>query len=415
MRVEPRPEVDEVVTTSPVRTALIAAAVIVLGYVAGFATVVVIVALILMLFLHELGHYLTAKAAGMKVTEFFIGFGPRIWSFHRGETEYGFKVIPAGAYVRIIGMSNLEEVDPAEEERTYRAKPYWRRMSVALAGSAMHFLIAFLLVFVIFSGFGLADYDSDRWKIGVVSGPALEAGLDIGDRIVTIDGEHFESFDALSEHLRANPGEVASVVVSRDGAERTFEVTLARRNPSTGEKVGFLGIRPEYDRVRVDPLSGAGRSVKEVGTTIWGSIRGLGHVFSPDGLSGYVDTLSNAGEEGDEPEVGPGAEDRFLSPVGAVRFASQALASSIVDVLGFLFAINVFVGVFNLVPLLPLDGGHVVIATYEKIRSMLSGRRYQADVAKLLPLTYAVFVILVVIGVSALWIDIVDPVDNPFE
>src|SRR4029079_19291502 len=98
--------------------------------------------------LHELGHFLTAKKAGMKCTEFFIGFGPRIWSFRRGETEYGVKAIPAGAYVKIIGMNHLEEVDPSDEERTYRRKPFWRRLSVAVGGSTMHFLIAFVLICV---------------------------------------------------------------------------------------------------------------------------------------------------------------------------------------------------------------------------------------------------------------------------
>ena len=107
---------------------------------------IVILAIVVMITLHELGHFVMAKRAGMKATEFFLGFGPKLWSTRRGETEYGIKLIPAGAYVRIIGMSNLEEVDPADEERTYRAKPYWRRLSVAVAGSTMHFILAFVLI-----------------------------------------------------------------------------------------------------------------------------------------------------------------------------------------------------------------------------------------------------------------------------
>ncbi|HEY5698935.1 MAG TPA: site-2 protease family protein, partial [Acidimicrobiales bacterium] len=117
-------------------------ALVALGLFGGWPILAVVVSLIVMIFMHELGHYITAKRAGMKVTEFFIGFGPRIWSFQRGETEYGVKAIPAGAYVRIIGMNSLEEVDPADESRTYRQKSYPRRMSVAVAGSAMHFLMA---------------------------------------------------------------------------------------------------------------------------------------------------------------------------------------------------------------------------------------------------------------------------------
>src|SRR5207248_7526923 len=118
-------------------------------------TIGVLVAIIAMIMLHELGHFVMAKRAGMKVTEFFLGFGPRLWSFRRGETEYGVKAIPAGGYVRIIGMSNVDEVDPGDEDRTYRAKPYRDRLGVAVAGSTMHFLIAAVLLFVVFFGVGL--------------------------------------------------------------------------------------------------------------------------------------------------------------------------------------------------------------------------------------------------------------------
>ena len=123
---------------------------------------IVVLSLVFMIFMHELGHYLTAKRAGMKVTEFFIGFGPRIWSFTRGETEYGVKLIWAGAYVKILGMNNLEEVDPADESRTYRQKSYPSRLSVAVAGSAMHFLMALVLLFMIFGVVGRSVNQSRR-------------------------------------------------------------------------------------------------------------------------------------------------------------------------------------------------------------------------------------------------------------
>src|SRR3712207_5048135 len=140
-----RAAVDEQVqprTGSFVGLALILALFALAGIAGGLNLLVIIAAIVVMIFLHELGHYLTAKWAGMKVTEFFIGFGPRIWSFRRGETEYGVKAIPAGGYVKIIGMHNLEQVDPADEARTYRQQPFWRRLSVAVAGSTMHFIIA---------------------------------------------------------------------------------------------------------------------------------------------------------------------------------------------------------------------------------------------------------------------------------
>ncbi|HSP03638.1 MAG TPA: site-2 protease family protein, partial [Acidimicrobiales bacterium] len=146
---------DEERGTSPVRLAILAGLVAWLGIAGGWAPLVVVFGVVVMIFLHELGHYLAAKWGGMKVTEFFIGFGPRIWSFQRGETEYGLKVIPAGAYVKVIGMNNLDEVDPADEGKTYRQASYPRRMAVAVAGSTMHFLQAILLLFVLYSFVGV--------------------------------------------------------------------------------------------------------------------------------------------------------------------------------------------------------------------------------------------------------------------
>src|SRR5688500_18380506 len=160
-----------------VRLALILAGIVVLGaWFGALSTVVIIAALLVMIFLHELGHYLTARWAGMKVTEYFLGFGPRLWSVRKGETEYGIKAIPAGGYVRIIGMNNLEEVDPADEPRTYRQKLFWRRLSVAVAGSAVHFFLAFLLLWVLNGFVGIVDYESPRLAVGNLS------ELDDGDR-----------------------------------------------------------------------------------------------------------------------------------------------------------------------------------------------------------------------------------------
>ena len=151
-----------------------------------------ILAIVLMIFLHELGHYLAARWSGMKVTEFFIGFGPRIWSFRRGETEYGIKAIPAGAYVKIPGMTSLEDVDPADEARSYRQAPFHNRLAVAVAGSTMHFLVAFLLLIVQFAFIGHPD--GDRWQIGNISpgSAAQAAGLHEGDRLVRFDGRTVE-------------------------------------------------------------------------------------------------------------------------------------------------------------------------------------------------------------------------------
>jgi len=395
-----------------VRLALIVLGIVLLGLWTSIPTMGVIVALIVVIFMHELGHYVTAKWAGMKVTEFFIGFGPRLWSFRKGETEYGIKAIPAGAYVRIIGMHNLEQVDPSEENRTYRQKPYWRRMSVALAGSVMHFLMAIVLMFVLLLGWGLHDFDSDHWRVGAISkletgpSPAMDAGLELGDKIVSVDGQEVGSFDALAKYLRSKPGEDVAIVVERDGELRGLEATLANRNLD-GEPVGFLGIGPEYLRVREGPVNATIHSVTETGQMMWLSVQGIATFFNPGNFDNYVDRVMNEPPE----ELGiEGEGNRLLSPVGAVQIASRAAETSWPDLIHFLFLINVFIGVFNLVPLLPLDGGHVAIATYERIRSR-RGQRYFADVAKLLPLTYAVVLVLVLVGVSALYLDITQPLD----
>lgn len=399
---------DETETTGGgLRLAILVAVVIGLGLKVGLAVILIIVALIVMIFLHELGHYVMAKAAGMKVTEFFLGFGPKIWSFRRGETEYGVKAIPAGAYVKIIGMSNLDEVDPADEDRTYRAKPYWRRLSVAVAGSTMHFILAFALALVVFIGFGTADPDSDNWSLRTVSGPAQKAGLQSGDRIDSIDGRRFANFAAMSAYIRSKPGGDVEVVVNRDGNARSFRIPLAEENPD-GEQVGYLGVSPDFDMQHASLIEGADRSVSEFGRIAKGSVIGLGRLFSPDGFNGYVDHLT-----GDEKtKTGPAQyEDRPTSVVGIVQVGGQLAENGLVEVFYLLFAVNVFIGIFNLTPLLPFDGGHVAIATYEKIRSMISGRRYHADVAKLMPLAYAVVLVLAVLFVTTIYLDIVNPVD----
>lgn len=400
--------------TSWVRRLLIAAAVIFIGMRVSLSTLGVIAALLFFIFMHELGHYLTARWAGMKVTEFFLGFGPRIWSFKRGETEYGIKPIPLGAYVRIIGMTNLEEVDPAEEARTYRQKPYWRRLSVAVAGSTMHFLMAIALAFAVVSVVGTPDRTSADWTVGVIStfesgpSPAEEAGLELGDRIVAVDGRSFETFDDLALHLRDRPGQTVELEVVRNGEELTLTTTLAERN-TEGEPVGFLGVGPQHPNTRMDPFSGAVEAVKTTGSTMVQSVTALGQFFSPSGIGGYVDTLTADAPAAGPGEVTEGAENRLLSPVGAVQVANQAAGAGLREFLSFLFLINVFIGVFNLLPMLPFDGGHVVIATYERIRSR-KGQRYFADVSKLMPVTYAVIVVLLTVAVSALYLDISNPI-----
>ncbi|MBW3615645.1 MAG: site-2 protease family protein [Actinobacteria bacterium] len=408
-------------------TAAVAAATVATG---TTKTVAVVVALIVMIMLHELGHFLTAKWGGMKVTEFFVGFGPRLWSFRKGETEYGVKAIPAGGYVKIIGMNNLDKIeDPADEPRTYRQQPFPQRFAVAVAGSTMHFLIAFVLLFLINAvvgvpGASLTIGELTRLRAG--SSPAEEAGFQVGDRIVSIDGQTFQSWSDIPPYIRSRPGQELRFVVER--GERAVELVARPADlskvevegiPATPEPTGFVGIGPKIEFAKRDPITSVGlaarqfvggdyspENAEQVVPGLLDNAGALVGIFSPSGLSSYWRTLQGQ-EQADRPDGGA----RFLSPVGFVRVAGQAADTGLFQVLLLLVAINLFVGLFNLLPLLPLDGGHVAIAVYEAVRSKITGKPHRADVAKLLPLTYAVVLVMVFLGISALYLDIVRPLN----
>src|ERR671911_150954 len=222
--------------TGGLRLALLVGSVLALGLLANWSYVLVVFGIVVMIFLHELGHFLTAKWSGMKVTEFFIGFGPRIWSFQRGETEYGFKVIPGGAYVRIIGMNNLDEVDPADEPRTYRQQSFPKRLLVVSAGSIMHMLQAFVLLVLLLGvvgvpGGSLTD-DAARarnWEVGsVVQGSAADdAGLREGDRIVSFNGHDVATWADVTDDIRASEvGDQVTLGIERDGRPTTLSAEL---------------------------------------------------------------------------------------------------------------------------------------------------------------------------------------------
>jgi membrane-associated protease RseP (regulator of RpoE activity) len=386
---------------SAVRLAILLALLVLVGVAWGWAYVVVIGALVVMIFMHELGHYLTAKRAGMKVTEFFIGFGPRLTSWRRGEVEYGVKAIPAGAYVKIIGMSNLDEVDPAEEDRTYRSKPLGARLSVAVAGSAMHFLMALVLLFIMLVGFGMPK--ADNWLVASPSpdSPATAVGLQKDDRIVAIDGQNMKTFDELTNYVRAHPGAVVTLTVLRNGQTVTLQPTLATQNPQ-GEHVGFLGIGRRYPYEKTGPLAAVPQTFVQFGDVTSKSITGLVKVFSPGGIRHYVESFNNQPSGTSDP-------NRLVSPVGAVQMGASLARNGAADLLFFLAAINIFIGIFNLVPLPPFDGGHVAVALYESVRSR-KGKRYYADVRKLMPVAYTVLAILLVMFVGNLYLDLTRPI-----
>jgi membrane-associated protease RseP (regulator of RpoE activity) len=373
-----------------------------------FGTIAVIFSFFVMIMLHEFGHFVMAKRAGMKVTEFFVGFGPRVWSIRRGETEYGLKAIPVGGYCRIIGMTNLEDVDPEDEPRAYRSKRFLPKLEVALAGSTMHFLIAAVLIFIVLVGAG--DFFSDphvSTKVDSVTGPASVAMIRPNDTVVSVAGSPVKTWDEAVKLIQARPGQTVPIVVDRVGQPLTIEVHLATHRPDETARLGYAGILPQattkhpgfFSALALTPV----REVQLAGT----SIGALGHIFSPAGVHTYFENFSKS----PPPKA---TEDRPVSVVGFGRLASQAVAAGWVQTLLLLILINVFIGIFNLVPLLPFDGGHAAIAIFEWIASGVRKRRVQVDVAKLMPLTLVVLALLGFLFLSTLFLDVRHPIANPF-
>jgi membrane-associated protease RseP (regulator of RpoE activity) len=428
-RDEPSPSYE----TGGLRLALLVGAVVLVGVRFGWPLVVMILGVVVTIFFHELGHYLTARWAGMKCTEFFIGFGPKIWSFRRGECEYGFKVIPAGAYVRIIGMNNLDEVDPADAPRTYREQSFPKRLLVVSAGSLSHLVQAFVIGVLLFGvvgmpGGSLTDPEVDGWEVGAVvdDSAAAAAGLQDGDVIVAVDGRPASDFDGLSEGLASyDVGDDVSLTVERDGSTDTAVATLRPRPASQpGGEVGapFLGVG-SYNVMSAESV-GVGTAIAETPGQMWdvttASLSALGHAFSPTGLTEFADNFAPSDGDGGSTSTSGGSEAQssatggrsggLMSIIGFVHVGTADVEYRLAFMLALFFQINLLLAVVNMLPLPPLDGGHAAMAIYERVRSR-GGRRYHADFAKLLPLTYAVFLVLVVIGVSTMYLDIVNPIE----
>ena len=384
----------------------------------------VIVCLVVIVMVHELGHYLAAKHGRMKVTEYFLGFGPRLWSFRRGETEYGIKALPLGGYVKIPGMTNLEEVDPADEARTYREQPFHARLLVAVAGSAMHFLMAFVLLWALLTFIGLPNADQVEIQglsqVGNRPGPAQVAGVRTGDIVVSLDGRPVRgNSDALISAIHDHPGRPVTLVVDRDGTTHTLVVTPAdgRTTHEQGVTVprgtapfGLIGVSFGSPVQPVGPLRAVASSGAEFVHIAWASMVGVAHVFSPAGVAQRFDQVASAKAASQATTD----NTRVQSIVGVVQTARDAAQNGIASLLSILIVINVFFGIINLFPMLPLDGGHVAIAVYEKIRTGRRAVRYRADVARLMPVTWAFMLFLFVVISTALLNDIIHPAPNPF-
>lgn len=362
-------------------------------------TLLFVIGLLVSVFLHELGHFVTARRSGMKVTQFYMGFGPRLWNTVHNGVEYGVRAIPLGAYVRIVGMNNLDDCDPADEPRSYRAQSYPKRMLVITAGSIMHLVIALSLFFGVYAFVGRYAETGSVKVVGapVALSPAQVAGIRAGDTVLSFDGVPTDSRNELIQEIVSHQsGDVVNVVVLRDDQFLTLTATLSS-HPSDSS-VAFFGISSwSRDYVTLNPLSAARHAVTDVASTAMRSAGGVFTILNPRNI---VDSVT-------APVANPAT--RPSTVVGASQLGGEiGRQEGLKGILMVLASVNVFVGIFNMFPLLPFDGGHAAIATYERIRSR-GARVYRADVAKMVPVATAVVALLVLLMFAGLYLDITQP------
>jgi membrane-associated protease RseP (regulator of RpoE activity) len=361
-------------------------------------SVAIIVGIIAMVVLHEAGHYLVAKRAGIKVTEFFVGFGPRLWSFRRGETEYGVKAVLVGGYVRTVGMTNLEEVDPADEPRTFRRAPYGDRLLLTVAGVGMNILLAFLLFFLVIAGQGrLATGPNTTVDTVEVRSAADTAGLRGGDRIVNVEGHAIRSWNDLKAAIEGRPDLPTTIEVVRDGQPVTLTAMLSKQ----GGK-GFLGVSPGEAYRPVGVLGAIPESFKQIADLTTGTAGAVAHLVSPSGVQQYSQNFTSKAPAANS----AAAQDRPVSIIGIVTEGSQIVNGNVWALLWLLGSISLLLALFNLLPVLPFDGGHAVVVCYEWVASKIQHREVRVDFRKLMPVTAVVLMLLVTLSLSAAFLDV---------
>lgn len=421
--------------------------------------VVFAVGLLVSIAWHELGHLSTAKLFGIRVPQYMVGFGPTIWSKRRGDTEYGFKAIPFGGYIRMIGMfppgpdgriesrstspwrsmiedarsAAFEELEPGDESRLFYTRKPWKRVIVMFAGPFMNLILAVALFLTVLMGFGISQQTNtvssvsecviaqsqnrDTCKKTDPASPAAAAGLKAGDKIVSFNGVRTTDWNKLSDLIRATPGRTVPIVVERKGQALTLHAKIASnqvaKKDSSGQIVqgqyvtaGFLGFSAATGIVRQDFSE----------SLTWMGDRMGEAVDSIAALPGKIPALWNAAFDG-----APRQADSPMGVVGAARVGgeiftldippTQQLAMALMLVAGF----NLSLFLFNMLPLLPLDGGHVAGALWEALRRNLAKVLKRPDpgpfdVAKLMPVAYVVAGIFVCFTLLVLVADVVNPV-----
>ena len=389
--------------------------------------IIFIVAILVVVMVHESGHFFVAKGFGFKATKYFVGFGPTVWSTQKGETEYGVKLLPLGGFVKIIGMNPYEDVPPEDAPRAYFNKPRWQRALVIVAGSATHFVVAFLILLVTAMTIGFPTDQPSNEVASVTTEfdgeetTAAALGLEPGDKIVGVGDLEDPEWEEISSYIRAHGGEEATFTIEDDDGVRTETVEIGTaifsedgevvayappgediREPKEGEEVaGFVGISPEPIYQTENLVGAIGVAAGQVWEVTKLSIQGIGDMFGMVFGGELWEALSGDGERAiDE---GP------LGIVGAGRIASQSVdEGQVLNLIALIVGFTIFVGIMNLLPLPPLDGGHLAVIAWEGV----TGK--QVDMRKLIPIAAAVISFFVVLFVAVLYLDLARPVKVPF-
>ncbi|HZW42073.1 MAG TPA: site-2 protease family protein [Agromyces sp.] len=427
--------------------------------------VVVVVGLALSIGLHEIGHLVPAKLFGVKVTQYMIGFGPTVWSKRKGETEYGVKAIPLGGYISMIGMfppgkgervrggstgffqglvadardSSAQSITAGDEHRAFYRLPVWKRIIIMFGGPFMNLVLAVLLLGVLLVGFGVpqssttvgsvnecvlpATSERQTCEPGDPAAPGAQAGILPGDRIVSIDGVAIESWEQSTGIIREHPNEELAMIVERDGEELTLTVTPALSERYEIGDDGQAATDASGDPVTVEAgFVGIGAATERVSQPVTAVLPAVGENVA--GVAGIILNLPQRMVDVANAAFGPGERDPNgpISVVGVGRVAGEIAAIDEIPVIdkaagliGILASLNIALFVFNLIPLLPLDGGHIAGALWEAIRRGFAKllRRPDpgpVDMAKLMPLTLAVVVVLGGMSALLIYADIVKPI-----
>jgi membrane-associated protease RseP (regulator of RpoE activity) len=368
-----------------------------------------VIALLLSVMVHEFGHYITARKYGMWVSEFFVGFGKRIWSVQRGETEFGVKAIPAGGYCKIEGMSPNDEMPEGQEDRAFYKASSVKKLVVLGAGSFLHFVLGFVLLLTLFAGIGTNQVLPVINEV-VPNSAAQAAGILPGDEIVSINGKKVTEWYKDVEVIRQSKGSELTLVLSRNGEEITVN-TSARLTDLDGTKRYVLGIVNDVGLKRSGLLVSIKNSATVTKDFLVESVKSLGK------LPEKIPALWGATVRGEERDA-----NGLVGVVGVARVSGEAVGSDkltpmerLATFVLIVASLNIFVGVFNLLPILPLDGGHMAVAIADSIRAFfarLRGRPRPApiDVTVLTPITMVVFVVLATLTLLLLVADVINPV-----